>query len=156
MDKYPNNLVQQHHNKTSIIKEIELEKQLLQEEENMRLEKVIYEENKNKYEEINKRRTYSIVAPESSTDVIEEGNSLNHCVGGYIGRIRKKLTCIMFMRPRDKTEKSFITVEIKNGKLSTALGKNNRRLNWEEREFLEGYAERKKLEYTAYAKIGDE
>ena len=48
---------------------------------------------------------------------------------------------------------SLHTVEIKNGKLCTALGHSNRRLTPVEKEFLEKYADKKGLEYTAYTRL---
>lgn len=154
MDKYPNNLVQQHHNRNAVLRDIQREKDALKEAENRAKEKIVYAENKELYEEISKHREFSIVAPETSDDIIEEGNRMNHCVGGYCASIRNKETCIMFMRNSKKLDKEWVTVEIKDGQLYTALGKNNRKLYKNEKIFLEKYAERKGLKYTAYAKIG--
>ena len=153
MDKYPNNLVQQHHNRNAVLRDIKREKDALKEAENRAKEKIVYTNNKELYEEVSKHREFSIVAPKTSNDIIEEGNRMNHCVGGYCGSIRNKETCIMFMRKSKRLDKEWVTVEIKEGKLYTALGKNNRRLYENEKLFLQKYADRKGLEYTAYAKI---
>ena len=79
---------------------------------------------------------------------------MHHCVGSYIGRISKKDTFIVFMRKQEEEDAPYITVEVKNGNICTALGYMNRRINNKERIFLEKYAEAKNLEYTAYNKIG--
>ena len=55
---------------------------------------------------------------------------------------------------KQEEDAPYITVEVKNGNIYTALGYMNRRINNEERIFLEKYAEAKNLEYTAYDKIG--
>lgn len=153
MDKYPNNLVQQHHNRNAVLRDIQREKDALKEAENRAKEEIVYGNNKELYEEVSKHREFSIVAPETSDDIIEEGNRMNHCVGGYCSSIRNEETCIMFMRKSKRLDKEWVTVEIKDGKLYTALGKNNRKLYENEKLFLEKYADRKGLEYTAYAKI---
>lgn len=81
---------------------------------------------------------------------------MNHCVGSYIGRISKKDTFIVFMRKQEEEDTPYITVEVKNGNICTALGYMNTRINKKEKIFLEKYAKAKNLEYTAYDKIGDD
>ena len=77
---------------------------------------------------------------------------------GHKGTIELKhegkwITFIVFMRKQKYEDVPFITVEIKNGKLCTALGHSNRRLTPVEKEFLEKYADKKGLEYTAYTRL---
>lgn len=152
MNKYPSNLVQMHHNRTEVMKTIEEEKRKLKEKEYRERDKKIYKSYKH-LEYAPKKSEYCIVVPDSADDVIEEGNSLNHCVGGYIDNISQEKTFIVFMRKQEEKDKSFITVEIKNNKLRTALGMLNRKLEDDERRFLERFAKDKDLEYTAYAKL---
>ena len=92
-----------------------------------------------------KKGKYAIVLPKTSNDIKAEGNSLNHCVASYIHRILKGECKILFMRHADKTDESFITVELRNGNICQYKGKNNRSLTVEEKEFLKGYAE--EMEY---------
>lgn len=140
MTKYPKNLVQAHHNRTSIRKIIEEEKLKLKLEKAKELEKQLYAAHKNlEY----KGSKYSIVVPNNSNDVIQEGNDLNHCVGSYIGKISRGETFIVFMRKTEDINTSFITVEIKNGVITTALGQQNRTISAEERKFLHRYANAK-------------
>lgn len=155
MDKYPSNLVQMHHNKTSIIKEIEREKRRLKDLEQKEKDKVIYESQKDLAWKP-RNSDYCIIVPKNADDVVEEGNKMNHCVGSYIGRISKKDTFIVFMRKQEEEDAPYITVEVKNGNICTALGYMNRRINKKEKIFLEKYAKAKNLEYTAYDKIGDD
>lgn len=152
VNKYPNNLVQMHHNRTAVLKEIKREQERLKDLEQQEKDKAIYASHKD-LEWKPRNNEFCIVVPECADDVVEEGNKMSHCVGGYIGRISCKETFIVFMRKQKYEDVPFITVEIKNNKLCTALGHSNRRLDPVEREFLEKYAKNKKLEYTAYTKL---
>lgn len=152
VNKYPNNLVQMHHNRTSVLKEIRREQERLKDLEQKEKDKDIYAS----YKDLAwkpRKNDYCIIVPESADDIVEEGNKMNHCVGGYIGRISCEETFIVFMRRQKYEDVPFITVEIKNGKLCTALGYSNRRLTPVEKEFLEKYADKKGLEYTAYTRL---
>lgn len=92
-----------------------------------------------------KKGKFAIVLPKTSDDIKAEGNSLNHCVASYIHRVLKGECNILFMRHIDKTDESFITVELRNGNICQYKGKNNRSLTDEEKDFLKGYAE--EMEY---------
>lgn len=150
--KYPTNLVQTHHNRVSVLRDIEREKLRLKNEEQKEKDRQIYASYKHlAYHP--KNSEYCIVVPEGADDIIEEGNRMNHCVGGYIGRISDEETFILFMRLQGAEELPFITVELKHNTVCTALGKNNRRLEDEEKRFLQKFAERKHLNYTAYIRV---
>lgn len=142
MTKYPTNLIQAHHNKTAIIKEIERERMRLAEEEQKEKDRQLYMSYK--YLEY-KNSKYSIIVPNEAEDVVAEGNNLNHCVGSYIGRISRGETFIVFMRESDNIDESFITVEIKNNTIRTALGLRNRTISKDEKDFLKHYARIKRL-----------
>lgn len=149
MEKYPSNLVQTHHNRTSVIKDIERERQRLKNEEQRQRDIQIYQSYQHlSYKPRNSK--YCIVVPENADDIVDEGVKMNHCVGGYIGRISKEETFIVFMRIQEYDDIPFITVEIRDGILCTALGKNNRRLDTEEKEFLQEFAKKRNLKYNAY------
>lgn len=153
MDKYPRNLVQAHHQKTSILAEIQREKERLKQEEQKKKDKKIYE-NKKYLEYVPKDNEYCIIVPNDADDVINEGTSLNHCVGTYTNKISNKETFIVFMRHQKNKNKPFITVEInKHDALCTALGQGNRRLNTKEKQFLQRYCVAKDLEYIAYGVV---
>ena len=57
------------------------------------------------------------------------------------------------MRKTEKLDIPYITVEVINNRICTALGRHNRRLETEERKWLEKYAEKHNLGYTAYPKL---
>ena len=155
VNKYPNNLVQMHHNRTAVLKEIEREKQRLKDLEQKEKDKAIYASHKD-LAYAPRKEEYCIIVPECADDVVEEGNKMSHCVGGYIGRISREETFIVFMRRKKFEDVPFITVEIRDGKLCTALGHSNRRLDNEEKIFLQKYADKKDLVYTAYSRVEEE
>lgn len=142
MTKYPKNLIQAHHNRTAIIREIERERMRLAEEEQKEKDRQLYMSYK--YLEY-KNSKYSIIVPNEAEDVVAEGNNLNHCVGSYIGRISRGETFIVFMRESNNIDESFITVEIKNNTIKTALGLRNRTVLKDEKDFLKHYAKIKRL-----------
>ena len=78
-----------HHNKTSMIKEIEREKRRLKDLEQR--EKDIYESQKDLAWKP-RNSDYCIIVPKNADDVVDEGNQINHCVSNYISRISKKDT----------------------------------------------------------------
>lgn len=144
MTKYPLNLVQAHHNRTEILIDIEIEERLLEEQKIKEQEKAIYADNQSlKY--VPKQSKYCIIVPKDGEDVIQEGKDMNHCVGSYCSSIRKGRTFIVFMREQKTPKKSLITVEIKDDTIKTALGKNNRLIRKEEKEFLKQFAKAKGL-----------
>ena len=155
VNKYPANLVQMHHNRTAVMKDIEEERRRRQDELERKNEHLIYEDGK-KYEFIPKNSDFVMIVPEGPEDVVEEGNNLGHCVGSYTSRIRKGKTFITFMRKSEDSDHSFITVEIKEGVIYTALGNHNRKLEKNERLWLQEYAKKKGLGYTAYSIIEEE
>lgn len=59
-------------------------------------------------------KKYLITAPHSAADIIEEGRSLHHCVGGdtYLDRHNRGKSYILFMRKTEEPDKSYYTIEI--------------------------------------------
>lgn len=53
-----------------------------------------------------------IVVPENSRQIIAEGQTLKHCVGGYAARHIQGKTVILFLRHSRKPERSYVTVEM--------------------------------------------
>jgi len=53
-----------------------------------------------------------IVVPEKVLDIVKEGKTLHHCVGGYAGRHADGSTCILFIRHERRPERSFLTLEL--------------------------------------------
>jgi len=53
-----------------------------------------------------------IVVPKSSEEIIQEGKTLKHCVGGYAARHINGTTTILFLRKRRTPWRSFLTIEL--------------------------------------------
>lgn len=56
---------------------------------------------------------YSIVVPETGSDIVDEGKKLHHCVGGYAARHMSGAVDILFFRKERKKNRSFVTLEMK-------------------------------------------
>ena len=54
-----------------------------------------------------------ILVPAGSEEIIREGKTLHHCVGGYAARHIEGKTTILFLRKRRTPGRSFLTIEMK-------------------------------------------
>ena len=54
-----------------------------------------------------------IVVPTCTEDIVQEGKTLHHCVGGYAARHIKGKVDILFLRNKRKPNTPFITIEMK-------------------------------------------
>ena len=61
-----------------------------------------------------KDKSYEIVAPMNAGDIIEEGRTLHHCVGGdnYLNKHNTGKTFILFMRKTEAPDERYYTIEI--------------------------------------------
>ena len=53
-----------------------------------------------------------IIVPESADAIVQEGNNLCHCVGGYAARHMAGKLDILFLRKADQPDKSMVTIEM--------------------------------------------
>jgi hypothetical protein len=53
-----------------------------------------------------------IVVPEDDRQIINEGKTLHHCVGGYAERHMSGATTILFLRKEKTPHRSYITIEM--------------------------------------------
>lgn len=77
-----------------------------------------------------------ILVPNSAEEIVDEGRTLHHCVGGYAARHVQGETCILFLRHAKKPMRSFLTIELtkRQGKMDIMQIHGYRN---------EGYAKRK-------------
>lgn len=139
-DKYPPNIVEWHDGVTKLY---EKEKIKFDDEVYKKLidPKLEYDPNKEK------KTGFCIIFPKSTGDIQTEGRLLCHCVGSYVNNILQGYTKILFLRNKEEKDKPLVTVEVRDGRIAQARGKFNRALSYDERVFLEEYAEKKKLTY---------
>lgn len=90
---------------------------------------------------------YCIRVPEKSSEIVDEGTHLGHCVGSYVDRIIKGETVIVFMRDANKPEESLVTVEVRDKAVVQYRGYADRLCTDEEKEFLKKWAKEKNLRY---------
>lgn len=89
--------------------------------------------------------SYSIVVPEAPKDVQREGAAMNNCVASYVRSILKGQCQIVFMRKNKELDKSYVTVEIRDGRIVQAKASCNQSISEEDYKFLETYAKIKSL-----------
>ncbi len=82
---------------------------------------------------------YKIVVPSSPNDLVKESEALSHCVKGYIDRVAKEETTILFVRKKDEVSKPFVTIEVKGGRLIQTRGYENSNPNKEVRDFVKKF-----------------
>lgn len=86
---------------------------------------------------------YSIILPESSKDLIREGQSLNHCVASYYSRMAEGETIIVLLRKNENLNRSLVTIEIREEEhcfdLIQAKGMRNSAPEKAEHDFIKKY-----------------
>lgn len=55
-----------------------------------------------------------VIQPKEIQDIIEEGRTLHHCVGGYANRHAAGELTIMFLRKKDEPDTPYYTIEVSN------------------------------------------
>lgn len=82
---------------------------------------------------------YCVIAPPTLQSIVEEGSNLNHCVAAYVDRVLDRKTTIMFLRKSSEMEKSLITLEVIDGRVTQARGQSNRAPTDEEQKVIDQY-----------------
>lgn len=77
-----------------------------------------------KYEKIGDE--FEIIVPREPKDIINEGASLNHCVGGYLESVASGYKTILFLRKVSDPDKSFYTIEVGDSRIVQIHGNHNR------------------------------
>lgn len=87
----------------------------------------------------------SVVVPEDLFSIREEGHCLHHCVATYTTAVAEGRTIILFIRKNSEIDKSFYTMEVKEGRIIQCQGFAHKAQTEEVKEFVRLY-ERKVLE----------
>lgn len=95
-------------------------------------------------------KDYCMIFPKSTGDIQEEGRILSHCVGSYVDYVIRGERIILFLRAKAEKDTPLITVEVRDNRIAQARGKYNRGLTYDEKVFLQEYAEKKKLTLDRY------
>ena len=80
---------------------------------------------------------YMTVIPQTTMDLVREGEALHHCVGTYIDSYAKGSTNIVFLRRREHLDQPLITVEVTNeGFMKQCYGFDDDRTWNDEKEWM--------------------
>lgn len=135
MNKYPDNFRSQFHR--------------TQEEYNAKkadIDEAKFERQANKNKDLEHiGRKYIITIPKQTQEIHNEALCLQHCVRTYIPRVVEGKTLICFLRDKQTPEEPLITLEVKNGALTQAYGKNDSKPKKEHLEFLKMWCRMKNL-----------
>lgn len=92
---------------------------------------------------------YLIKLPSVPNDLKKEGESLNHCVGGYGSRVANGQCGVVFLRKKDFSEESLITIEVIKDRIVQMQGGEKRKPNADEMKFIKKWALEKSLRLSA-------
>jgi tRNA/tmRNA/rRNA uracil-C5-methylase (TrmA/RlmC/RlmD family) len=99
---------------------------------------------RNKY--LFETKSFAIVIPNTTGEIIYEGQQLHHCVGTYVDRVIKGETVILFIREKETLDSPFYTMEVKNGKVVQVRGKNNCDMTTQVKQFVESFKRNRLLD----------
>lgn len=88
--------------------------------------------------------TYKEIAfiyPKTTQDIKDEAVGQSNCVASYIDNVIKGECDIIFMRNKQTPNKSYITLEVRSGKVVQSRGKFNRECTDEEKMIINKYEE---------------
>ena len=91
---------------------------------------------------------YRLMLPDSCEMYCKEALSQGNCLLGYIKEYAKNITNILFLRKEKEPDKSFVTVEVRNGEIHQVRGRFNCIPDRSVFIFLEKYALEKGLDYN--------
>jgi hypothetical protein len=62
---------------------------------------------------------FTIVIPTTGQDIVDEGDNMHHCVGGYVSRVVEGQTYICFVRKKDTPNECYLTCQVElNGTIN--------------------------------------
>lgn len=105
-----------------------------------------------------KNKDFIIIPPKNAGEIIEEGRTLHHCVGGdnYLCKHNNGTTYILFMRKAENPDKPYYTIEIdpKDNHIIQYYGKNDKKPDKEVvDEFLDEWKRHLKNEGNSIRKM---
>lgn len=120
--QYPRNLQEEHH-------KMVVETNANEAENKIKTANIKYKAIEEKYEDLCERYRYEdeefVIRPaKNAGEIIEEGRTLHHCVGGdmYLNNHARGFSTILFLRPTAEKRVPFITVEIRGFEIKQWYG----------------------------------
>lgn len=90
-------------------------------------------------------KEFCIIVPTDPQEINYEAEMLEHCVRSYIPRVVEGHTLIAFLRFLDNPSSPFVTLEVKNGVLTQAYGKNDSKPPEKALSFLKKWIKNRKI-----------
>lgn len=92
---------------------------------------------------------YFMTVPQTGDEIIQEGEEQHICVGRYempyMENMASGLGLVLFVREKEAPDKSFFTVEVRDGKVLQVRGKYNGAPSDDVRKFISEFAQAKQL-----------
>lgn len=134
--KLPKNVLELHDILQAQLKEIEIKGM----EEAFKRNAIEYQKMANAFNEQMPDDKFIIIAPESATDLMNEGQKMHHCVGSYIRRFANGYSKIFFVRLKENIDEPFATIELDPyNHLSQASAKFNKTVSPETMKFIKKF-----------------
>lgn len=116
--------------------------------------KIDQQDYQERYEKIKGLNTiiddYQFIVPQDLNEIVKEGKTLSHCVGGYTSRHKKGETTIVLIRQVEKPLESYYTMEMHEGRLIQVRGYKNCAPDFQLKSTVETYisfANKQKIHY---------
>lgn len=123
LEKFPKDLKLSHDNVMVINRELEKQLKLKSQIEKSKMITDTYNKLiKNKFES----KEVVILPIKDLNELIKEGEELDHCVGTYADKIIKGTSQIYVMRKKEEIDKPFVTIEVKENKITQCYTKSNK------------------------------
>lgn len=91
---------------------------------------------------------YVIRCPESKDEIIDESIQQANCLAGYIQSFTDGKSNLFFLRKLKNPEKSLVTIEIRDGRLTQAYRARNKPISYEERAVVHKWCEAMGFSYS--------
>lgn len=144
---YPKNLKEKHDQMVE-------ERRAKRDKEHADKMKVMYQGIEERFEKLDKRYSwkegeYCIRPAHDAKEIVEEGRTLHHCVGGnnYLNKHSKGETAILFLRRAETPDEPYYTIEIRDNEILQWYGYNDKKPEQEIiGSWLDAYVEHLKSE----------
>lgn len=81
----------------------------------------------------------ALLVPRSASEIKAEGEALHHCVGGYVDRVAKGETMVLFVRKSDALQEPYYTMEWNGSRVVQCRGFENRAMTPDVKAFAEAF-----------------
>ncbi|MDO4553690.1 MAG: PcfJ domain-containing protein [Lachnospiraceae bacterium] len=121
--RFPKNIKLAHDLAVEATNEMELQKEAIKNKQKDKRIRAMADLRKQLY--TMESKNYMVLVPESSLDIIREGQKQHHCVASYVDRVADGETTILFLRKKEDPKEAFYTIEVRKGKVIQCRTKYN-------------------------------